>query len=309
MTPGPLPQFPFHHSAHDRLAERRSDPEFLAAAWADDSTRVLAVRDGALATTPDHDALRLVSPTDAPAGQRMLLGAVDGVTHFLVLEGSGSAESSTAYGGHGAPAAGEHFAPLRRLASRLDDVQASLAVHATSLAAWHARHPKCSVCGADTEIAEAGAIRYCPSCSTQHFPRTDPAVIMLVVDADDRCLLGHNAARDEAWYSTLAGFVEPGESPEEAVVREVSEETGVDVDGVTYAGSQPWPFPSQLMLGYFATASGTEITVDGHEITQARWFTRAELREEIEAERLVVPSGVSISGALLAAWYGAELPH
>jgi NAD+ diphosphatase len=133
-------------------------------------------------------------------------------------------------------------------------------------------------------------------------------VIMLVVDEHDRCLLGHNGARAREWYSTLAGFVEPGEAPEQAVVREVKEETGVDVADVTYAGSQPWPFPSSLMLGFFATALNTDITVDGVEITRARWFTREELRDEITAGRLVVPTTISISGALITSWYGEQLP-
>jgi len=182
-------------------------------------------------------------------------------------------------------------------------------VHAVALAQWHARHPCCAVCGARTEVEQAGASRRCPRCSTQHFPRTDPAVIMLVVDDDDRCLLGHNAARDVTWYSTLAGFVEPGETLEDAVMREVAEETGVVVDEVTYAGSQPWPFPSSLMLGFRAHACDTTISVDGVEITKARWFTRDELRREVEAGELVVPSTISISGALIQSWYGAPLPQ
>lgn len=131
---------------------------------------------------------------------------------------------------------------------------------------------------------------------------------MLVVDDDDRCLMGHNAARAEGRFSTLAGFVEPGEAPEAAVVREVFEETGIRVDDVTYAGSQPWPFPSSLMLGFFAHASSVDITVDGEEITEARWFTRDDLRTGIESGELIVPTTISIAGALLTTWYGAELP-
>jgi NAD+ diphosphatase len=167
----------------------------------------------------------------------------------------------------------------------------------------------CSVCGARTQIAEGGASRTCPNCSTQHFPRTDPAVIMLVVDEQGRCLLGHNGARASGWFSTLAGFVEPGESLEEAVAREVLEETAVVVTDVTYAGSQPWPFPSSLMLGFLAKASTVDIRVDGEEITEARWFTRDELAAEVEAGDLVVPTTLSIAGALLSHWYGGPLPQ
>jgi NAD+ diphosphatase len=157
-------------------------------------------------------------------------------------------------------------------------------------------------------VAEAGAFRRCPACSAAHFPRTDPAVIMLVTDDVDRCLLGHNSARPPGWFSTLAGFVEPGETPEDAVAREVHEEVGVRVGAVTYAGSQPWPFPSSLMLGYFATATSTSVTVDGDEISDARWFSREALATAVKRGEVGVPTTLSIAGALITAWYGAPLP-
>lgn len=302
MTREPLPSFAFQHAAHERLSGRRGDGEFLAAAWSDEATRVLVVRDHDLAVDQHGSGLAMVSPADAPAGQRMLLGAADGVVHFLVVR------SGTDEGDGGPPSSGGEFRSLREVATTLGPVDASLAVHAVALAGWHGRHSRCAVCGASTDVAMSGESRRCPQCGAQHFPRTDPAVIMLVVDDDDRCLLGHNAARDVTWYSTLAGFVEPGETLEDAVVREVWEETGVVVDRVTYAGSQPWPFPSSLMLGFLAHASSTAIEVDGEEITEARWFTRDELRREVEAGELVVPSTISISGALVETWYGGPLP-
>lgn len=294
MLAASLPDFPFRRTAHDRLAERRDDADFLAQAWADPTTRVLAVRDGQLATSDSADALRLFAPDDAPAGERLLLGAADGVVYFLV---------ATA----GSPA-GSRFTGLRQLATVLDGVRASLAVHAVALAGWHVRHPRCAQCGATTEVAEAGACRRCPTCGAAHFPRTDPAVIMLVTDGADRCLLGHNSARGAGWFSTLAGFVEPGESPEQAVVREVREEVGVEVGSVAYAASQPWPFPSSLMLGYFADATTTAVRVDGAEITEARWFSRAELTDGVKAGDVGLPTTLSIAGALITAWYGADLP-
>lgn len=291
----PLPDFSFRHAGHDRLSERRSDSQFLTSAWAESTTRVLVMHGNDFAVQPGLTGLRFVSTLDAPAGQRMLLGSAEGVVYFLLL-----ADADT-------PLEGE-FAGLRQLAGSIDGAEASLAVHAVSLAGWHARHPRCSVCGAQTHVAEAGESRKCPECGELHFPRTDPAVIMLVTDDEDRCLLGHNKARVATWYSTLAGFVEPGESSEQAVVREVKEEVGVDVYDVAYAGSQPWPFPSSLMLGFFAKARGTEIEVDGEEITEARWFTREEMKKEIEAGQLVLPTTISIAGALITSWYGAELP-
>ena len=299
MLSGPLPDYPFLDD-HDRLTDRRHDDVFLAQAWADTSSRVLVMRGTRLAVQPDRTALRFVSPGDVGQCQPMLLGKRDDAVHFLVLE----PERDEPTDDNAEPA----FADLRSLGMRLTPSDAGLAVHAVALCGWHRRHPMCAVCGATTDIAEAGASRRCGTCAAQHFPRTDPAVIMLVVDDEDRCLLGHNAARGRGWFSTLAGFVEPGESPEQAVRREVMEETGVGVGAVRYAGSQPWPFPSSLMLGYFAEATSTEITVDGHEIDDARWFSRDELAECLRAGEVVVPSMISISGALLTRWYGAELP-
>ena len=298
MTDDLLPEFAFQHSQHDRMSDRRSDVEFLDSAWADPRSRVVVIRNLELATAADGSRLATVSTSEAPVGERMLLGSAASVVYFLVIERAEDA----------APAAGDGYHPLRAIGTLVGKLDASLAVHAVALAQWHARHARCAVCGADTDIAQAGASRQCPNCSAQHFPRTDPAVIMLVVDDEDRCLLGHNASRDTPWYSTLAGFVEPGETLEDAVVREVAEETGVVVDRVSYAGSQPWPFPSSLMLGFKAHASGTSIAVDGVEITKARWFTREELRRETESGELIVPSTISISGALIESWYGATLP-
>lgn len=324
MIRGPLPEYPFTRAVHDRLSERRTDEKFLAQAWSDPATRVLVMHDWQLATNVRRDRLQFVSPADAPAGERMLLGGIDGVVHFLVLTAGPTQDdaqpeydevkileppSAAELGRVRRARAGRRtFSGLRELATQLSDADAALAVHAVALAGWHHRHPRCAVCGAATEVAQAGAVRRCPACSSQHFPRTDPAVIMLVVDDQDRCLLGHNRARDDGWFSTLAGFVEPGETPEQAVSREVEEEAGVVVGEVTYAGSQPWPFPSCLMLGYFARAESTGITVDGDEITEARWFSRAELREAVESGTIGLPTTLSIAGALITHWYGAPLP-
>jgi NAD+ diphosphatase len=291
---GLLPDFAFRVTAHDRLTDRRKDDEFLKRAAADPATRALLMRGEELAA--DGAGLVVLPASEAPVEDLLLLGSVDDVVYMLALIDDDTARQVS-------------FAGLRELASTLDERQLSLAVHAIALGGWHRKHPMCSVCGARTEVAEGGASRSCPDCSTQHFPRTDPAVIMLVIDADGRCLLGHNGARAAGWFSTLAGFVEPGESLEEAVAREVLEETGVVVSDVTYAGSQPWPFPSSLMLGFLATASTVEIHVDGEEITEARWFTRDELATEVEAGDLVVPTTVSIAGALLTHWYGGPLPR
>jgi NAD+ diphosphatase len=314
VRPGSLPDYPFRRAAHDRLAERRSDVEFLGDAWGNPKSRVLVVRDGHLATNEQAGALRLLAPEESPAGDHLLLGSADGVVYFVVVPEPDSLEPRDP--GNYEPPDGSstrelpdgRFAGLRQLATRLDEVSASLAVHAVALAGWHQRHPQCAQCGHLTDVAEAGAFRRCPACGATHFPRTDPAVIMLVTDEQDRCLLGHNGARSAGWFSTLAGFVEPGETPEQAVAREVYEEVGIEVGTLNYAGSQPWPFPSSLMLGYFAAATSTDIKVDGEEITEARWFSRSELAHAVSAGRVGLPTTLSIAGALVTAWYGAPLP-
>ena len=302
LSPSLLPPFAIDAARHDRIAERRDDMEFLAKAWADAGTRTVLVSGSDIAVAPGGGSLWTVGADEAPSGTRVLLGSVEGQTWVAVLEPDPGQVADLVAAGPGS------LVPLRSVLTAVSSIEASLAAHAVALANWHRTHPRCSVCGEPTDVAQSGAMRRCPACGTQHFPRNDPAVIMTVIDDQGRCLLGHNAARDSTWYSTLAGFVEPGEALEDAVAREVAEETGVRVDRVDYLGSQPWPFPSSLMVGFVAHAAETDIAVDGVEITAARWFTRDDLRTEVEAGRLVIPTTVSISGALLQHWFGAELP-
>jgi len=177
---------------------------------------------------------------------------------------------------------GSEFADLRRVGSLLPAQDAALLAYARGMIAWHRRHRHCGVCGAATAPRHGGHVRVCTACGTETYPRTDPAVIMLVHrPAHDgepaRCLLARSARFRAGMYSTLAGFVEPGESLEDAVARETLEETGVRVGRVTYVGSQPWPFPSSIMLGFRAEAETTALAVDGEEIADARWFSVAEL--------------------------------
>jgi len=282
-------------SVLDRAADRRRDQPWLDKAWGDPNTQVLVVSSDRLAVSDDHHRLAFVPPAEAPAGERIFLGTDPGGGRavFAVIVGDAS----------------DGFATLREAGAFLDDREAGIAVHSVGLANWHATHPRCARCGAPTEIVDAGHVRRCPECKAQHFPRSDPAIIVLVTDDEDRALLGRGATWPPGRYSTLAGFVEPGESLEAAVRREVFEETGVVVgQGIRYAGSQPWPFPSSLMLGFYARASATEITVDDDEISDARWFTREDLRDAIDAANVALPGAVSISRRLIEGWYGAELP-
>ena len=200
-------------------------------------------------------------------------------------------------------------AGLREAAALLNDRDAGLFTHSVALANWHATHTHCPRCGTPTVTVAAGHAQRCPADGSEHFPRIDPAVIMLVTDPDDRCLLARNRRWPERRVSILAGFVEPGESAEQAVAREVQEETGIAVARVRYAGSQPWPMPQSLMLGFRAAASGDlELRVDDDEIAEAHWYSREELRLALAAQEILLPPPVSIAHRLIQSWYGEELP-
>lgn len=279
--------------AHERLAEKRSDEEWLARAWADPGTRVLVVAGTRLHAT--GAGLDWVAPADAPDGTRVLLGRLDdGPLSFAVLADQA--------------AGGEDWTPLRPVLQLLEPGDAALAVHAIGLAEWHHAVRHCPRCGADLVAVQSGHVLQCTGCGRQQFPRTDPAVIMLVTDDDGRALLGRQPVWPEGRWSTLAGFVEPGESIEQAVRREVMEETGVRVDAVSYFGSQPWPLPASLMLGFVGHAETLEIAVDGDEIEDARWFSRDDVRAGTADGSLVLPGGISISRSLVEHWYGEALP-
>ena len=274
---------PLSWSPVDRDAATRTDEAALAEAW--DKASVLVLDESGKAAV-DGTALVRVPSAEAPEGERLYLGVHEGVSFFAVL---------------GTPARrlGTQLRGLRELAAVLPERDAGLLAHAVGLANWHAAHPRCSRCGAETAVAQGGSLRVCPADGSQHFPRSDPAVIVLVTDGADRCVLGRQPSWPPGRYSTLAGFVEPGESAESAVVREVEEECGVVVGDVAYRGSQPWPFPSSLMIGFRAVAAADATpTVRDGELEDVRWFTR----DEVEAMGLTRPPAPSIAQALVAEW-------
>jgi NAD+ diphosphatase len=289
----------------DRSTARRSDTAWLAAAWVDPGTRVLVVSDSqALVRSGDGPAeLVFVPPEEAPEGVRFLLGTdADGVVYF------GVAGPLPLLDGELVPGSGVRPISLRQAGPLLSDRDAGLMTHAVALGNWHAVHTHCPRCGAVTEPELAGHSRRCVVDGSEHFPRLDPAVIMLVTDPDDRCLLARNAMWPERRVSILAGFVEPGESAEQAVAREVHEETGITIAGARYVGSQPWPMPHSLMLGFRARAIGSlEIRVDSDEIAEARWFSRGELRASIASGEIRLPPPVSIAHRIIESWYGTHL--
>lgn len=253
----------------DRMAERRDDAAFVAAEAARADARTLAFSGEALLTVPGGDldplfdaaALVGLGATERAA----YLGRQAGQPRFAANLPAEAAEADAA------------TVDLRALAfdGRLAGEALTLAGYAKSMAAWHARHRFCANCGQPSEASASGWRRVCPSCGAVHFPRVDPVVIMLVTRGD-RCLLGREGRFPPGMWSCLAGFLEPGETVEEAARREIAEEAGVRLGPVTYELSQPWPFPSQLMLGVSAEALDEEIVPDMQELEGARWFSRDE---------------------------------
>jgi NAD+ diphosphatase len=256
-------------------------------------------------------AIPWVAAADAPYdGRRVLLGERDGRTWFALI-----VDPDDAPGERG------EWVGLRAVLPRLAGVdapgaelsEAPLVFHAIGMAEWHWATRFCPRCGGPLEPRQAGAELVCTQCGKAQFPRTDPAVIMAITHGepgseDEALLLGRQHAWPAGRYSTLAGFLEPGETLEDAVRREVWEEVGVRVGEVTYFGNQPWPLPASLMLGFLGRAATRDINVDGREIEDARWFTRTQMRDEAEDGDLVLPGGVSISRSLVEYWYGGPLP-
>ncbi|MGP3964510.1 NAD(+) diphosphatase [Nonomuraea sp. 3N208] len=300
----------------DRSSALRADERWLEQAWSDPTTRVLVINDGHTLVQRIGDEVRAVlyGPADAPPGERYLLGVEDGVAYFAVAaplpgvpKGEVNGRVTFAMTLSDAPEGRPVAAGLRQVGGLLGDRDAGLLVYAVALEAWHATHEYCPRCGTRTEVQAGGHIRVCPQDASQHFPRVDPAVIMLVRDEADRCLLARGPQWPKGRLSILAGFVEPGESLEHAVVREVAEEVGITVINPRYLGSQPWPFPRSLMLGFFAEATSTTLTPDAEEIAEARWYSREELAAALESGELRLPPPVSIARRLIETWYGGPL--
>ncbi len=282
----------------DRAFRLRSSPERLDEAWSRPETRVLPVwRSKHLVLREDVTSLVLLGPDrlEAYRESRVLLGTGGGIFYFAVDLSSVDEPAESL----GLPSV-HAVLGLREVAPLVSRAEGALLAYASGILSWHRRHRFCGVCGSETRSTQGGHVRVCANdvCGEQHFPRTDPAVIMLVTDGE-RSLLGRQSAWPPRVYSTLAGFVEPGESLEEAVRREVYEETAVEVDEVHYHSSQPWPFPSSLMLGFTARARTREVVVSPDELEDARWFTRDQVRRR---EGVELPSTISIARRLIEDW-------
>ena len=286
----------------DRAAHLRQDPNWFDQALADPQSRVL----------PVWNSRNLVSDADAPRAVLLDLSAVPqdrrDSDHLILLGRFGDAhcfayelDAETPP----TPAAGTSFQDLRLIASHLPPDEAGLLGYARAMIAWRSRHLFCGKCGTATLPSRGGHARVCSNaaCRLEQFPRIDPAIIVLVSDGE-RALLGRQATWPPRRYSTIAGFVEPGESLEDAVAREVYEETGILAAEILYHSSQPWPFPASLMLGFMARAASTDIRRRDAELEDAGWFSRAD----IAAGAILLPPRQSISHTLIEHWFDAAAP-
>ena len=291
MAPIKPLKLPLAASQVDRSAHLRSDEGYLKSTWS--SALVITFMDEKFATSGDQ--LSLV--TGATLGEYQsqsdyFLGIKDEQAFFvrhLPLEEGSKLELKT----------------LREIGVYLSPRDIGLSVHAQGLANWHTKHPRCAQCGAATTVISGGSVRRCLIDQSEHYPRTDGAVIVLVKDNQDRILLGRQKVWPKYRFSTFAGFVEPGESFEHCVVREVREEAGVELSQINYLGSQPWPFPASLMIAFEALTNTPQLArPDGEEIEEIRWFSRAEMKAAILDKSLILPLEISVARQMIKAWYG-----
>ena len=264
----------------DRVSQRRQDAGWVASLLEEPATRVLPlhglkplIRHSSAAALDWQEATPWRPLIDG-GSTLILLGIRDGRAYFALDATAAEIPSDR----------DSVAMDARAAASTIEGGEAAILAEARSLIDWHDRHRFCARCGTPSTIASGGWVRHCPNCKAHHFPRVDPVVIMLGV-AGDRCLLGRGHRRPGARFSCLAGFMEPGETLEEAVRREVLEESGIQIGRVRYLASQPWPFPSSLMMGFLGEALTEEITIDPEELAEVRWFERDEVREMVERSR------------------------
>lgn len=301
---------PFTGVAIDRVSVQRKDPEWVVQLAGSSQARGIAAgREGVLVAAGAGGAatgLARVTPTVEQLREPVLLGVQSDGTALFAIDLDGSAAEPPADDGSWDQAEGHlgtRLLSLREAGVELPRSEAGLAAYATGLLNWHRRHRFCANCGVQTQVVEGGFSRHCPRCGAHHFPRTDPVVIM-TVEHDGRLLLGRRAGWPEGRLSVLAGFISPGESAEEAVVREVQEESGIVARDPVFVTSQPWPFPASLMLGFHAVADGGEPRATDGELEEVHWLGADEVRAAIngEADAFLLPGSVSIARFLIERW-------
>ena len=285
----------------DRTALERKNPAWVSRILNDTATRYVPVARGQNLVTMDNPAGALfLSGADAVelgqrAGSRTVLGRYDGAHYVAVsMDEPKQADEALAL-------SGGRYMDLKKVGPAMDAAHASTLAYANAMVYWHNRHRFCGSCGAKTAVSEGGHIRRCPGCDISHFPRTDAAISVLIVH-EDRCLLARKANWPKGTYATVAGFLEPGESLEECVQREVKEETGLTIDRMIYHSSQPWPFPGSIMVGFHANATDTQLHLGDDELEDARWFTREELKRQVSEGKVFMPHKISISYRLIEDW-------
>jgi NAD+ diphosphatase len=308
LTPPSIPNY-FSLPDLDRITEARADAVWVSQQLEHPDTTLVPVwRDQNLFTRASELAPAFVPAVQVPSSDLaaaciVLLGRMRSRLYFAVgLDSAKDAPPAWA-ANHGV------FRDLRQCAPLIGHRESAILSYARAMIYWHRRHRFCGDCGAPTLSSDAGHTRVCtdPACSQQHFPRTDPAVITAVTSRG-RCLFGRKSAWPNGMYSIIAGFVEPGESLEAAVYREVLEETGIHVGNITYRSSQPWPFPSSLMLGFTATATSDTISLTDGELEDARWMSRTDVVQGIRAGSFRLPTPTSISYRLISEWYDGGQP-
>ena len=309
-----LSRLPLSRFEVDRDYLARERPDLFEELWANPLTRILPIFDGRALVRPDS-SLRLLTPAEAPDAEiRVYLGltTVDAGdepagTPVVAIQ-LDDEESANELAGSDAEGAGAKWVNLRTAGNRLSSRDAGLLTESLGILNWHATHRFSPRTGEATVVEKGGWVRRDPTTGTEHFPRTDAAIIVGITDAEDRILLGSNALWESNRFSLLAGFVEPGESLEAAVLREVFEESGIRVANPVYLGSQPWPFPASLMLGFTAKVDRDRpgaLKPDGAEILALRWFSRDEMRAS--RGEILLPGPTSIAHAIIEEWFGEPI--
>ena len=274
----------------DRAAHLRSDERALAELFA--HGKIFQVNKGKFIFT---DSLQWISAAEAPSGDRYFLGLDDaGVGYFAI--NAPFAEGT------------EDLLTLREAGLLATEIEVGAAVHGVALANWHDTHTHCARCGAETYSALGGSVRKCRTDDSEHYPRTDSAVIVLVRDSENRILLGRQKVWPAKRYSNFAGFLEPGESLEACVKREVLEEAGVRINQIEYMGSQAWPFPASIMLAFTGVVENPDdARADGEEIEDLRWYSDESFTADLKSGELLIPPGISIARRMIEAWYGGSI--
>jgi len=291
MAPNKSLKLPLAVAEVDRAAHLRSDEAYLKSAWA--SASVLLFMDEKFVSNSNQINFTTGSALGEYQSQTdYFLGVKDKENYFvrhLESDENTNLELKT----------------LREIGAFLSPRDIGLAVHAQGLANWHKKHPRCSQCGAATTVVLGGSVRRCLIDESEHYPRTDGAIIVLIKDDKDQVLLGRQKVWPKHRFSTFAGFVEPGESFEHCVIREVREEAGVELTKINYLGSQPWPFPASLMIAFEAVTNTPELArADGDEIEEIRWFSREDMKAAIADKSLILPLEISVARQMIKAWYG-----